>query len=63
MPVRVTFGSHCFTEDFDTAKHGDHHRYAHLGEVRAFDLERYACSLQLPRVVDAILGGTIYRSD
>lgn len=63
VPVRVTFGCHCFTEDFDTAKHGDHHRYAHLGEVRAFDLERYACSLQLPRVVDAILGGTIYRSD
>jgi len=63
VPVRVTFSCHCFTEGFDPDKHGDHHRYSHLGEERAFDLERFACSLQLPRVVDAILGGTIYRSD
>ena len=63
IPVRVTFGCHCFTEEFDSGKHGDHHRYTHLGEERAFDVERYQCSLQLPQVMIAMLGGTIYRAD
>lgn len=63
IPVRVTFGCHCFTEEFDPEKHGGHHRYTHLGEERAFDVERYQCSLQLPQVMNAMLGGTIYRAD
>ena len=63
IPVRVTFGCHCFTEDFDLGKHSEHHRYTHLGEERAFDVERYQCSLQLPQVVNAMLAGTIYRTD
>jgi hypothetical protein len=63
IPVRVTFGCHCFTEDFDPIKHGGHHRYTHLGEERAFDVERYQCSLQLPQVMNSMLSGTIYRAD
>jgi hypothetical protein len=63
IPVRVTFGCHCFTEEFDPEKHGGHHRYRHLGEERAFDVERYQCSLQLPQVIHAMLSGTIYRAD
>lgn len=63
IPVRITFGCHCFTEAFDPGKHTDHHRYAHLHEVRAFNVERYECSLQLPQVMQAMLGGKIYRAD
>jgi len=63
IPVHVTFGCHCFTEEFDSTAHEDHHRYTHLGEERAFNVERHQCSLQLPKVMQAILGGTIYRSD
>jgi hypothetical protein len=63
IPVKITFGCHCFTESFDSGKHGDHHRYTHLGEERAFDLERYDCSLQLPQVMNAMLNGTIYKGD
>lgn len=63
VPVHVTFGCHCFTEEFDSARHGDHHRYSHMHEVRAFDVERYECSLQLPNVMNNMLTGKIYRSD
>lgn len=58
--VQVSFGIHCFTEEFDHSKHGDHHRYTHGRELRAFNLERYECSLQLPSIVDAITGGKVY---
>lgn len=60
--VQVLFGCHCFTEAFDDTKHGDHHRYTHRDEVRAFDLQRYACSLQLPALVDAMTQGKVYQS-
>jgi hypothetical protein len=63
IPVRITFGCHCFTEAFDPARHGDHHRYTHRGEERAFDVERYDCSLQLPQVMEAMRHGTIYKGD
>jgi len=63
IPVRVTFGCHCFTEAFDPTRHSDHHRYAHRDEVRAFDIERYECSLQLPEVMHAMRNGTIYKGD
>ena len=63
VPVHVTFGCHCFTEGFDADVHQDHHRYTHLGELRAFDIERFQCSLQLPQVVNSMLGGRIYHAD
>ena len=63
LRVDVTFGCHCFTEEFDVVIHSDHHRYTHEGEVRAFDVERYGCSLHLPQVLTTIASGTIYRSD
>lgn len=63
VPVHITFGCHCFTEEFDPKQHSDHHRYSHMHEVRAFDVERYQCSLQLPHVMDSMLTGKIYRSD
>ncbi|MGF6766252.1 hypothetical protein P3T24_006598 [Paraburkholderia sp. GAS33] len=60
VPVDVQFGCHCFTEEFKDALHQDEHRYSHLGELRAFDVIRYECSLQLPAIVNAMLGGMIY---
>lgn len=62
VSVTVQFGSHCFTEKFDNALHLDEHRYVHLNELRAFDEERYRCSLQLPRIIDSMLGGKVYWS-
>jgi hypothetical protein len=62
VPVTVKFGCHCFTETFDYAVHLDEHRYDHLGEVRAFDEKRFQCSLQLPDIVDSMLGGKVYWS-
>lgn len=63
IDLHITFGCHCFTEKFDTKVHLDHHRYAYKGEVRAFDLGRYECSLQLPAVVAAMLKGKVYHAD
>ncbi len=63
IPVNVTFGCHCFTEEFNEAVHLEHHRYAHRHEVRAFDLTRYQCSLLLPEVVQGITTGRIYLAD
>jgi hypothetical protein len=63
VPVKVTYGCHCFTEEFKPDVHQDHHRYTHLHETRAFNLERFNCSLQLPAVVTSILGGKIYLAD
>lgn len=60
--ISVQFGCHCFTEEFKDALHQDEHRYSHLGELRAFDLTRYECSLRLPKIVNAMLGGMIYWS-
>lgn len=64
VPMTIRFGCHCFTEDFKAGVHTDHHRYTYKGELRAFDVERYTCSLQLPAVIlQMINGGTIYRAD
>jgi hypothetical protein len=60
VPIDVQFGCHCFTEEFKNALHQDEHRYSHLGELRAFDVIRYECSLQLPAIVNSMLGGKIY---
>lgn len=62
VTIHVTYSCHCFTEEFDPARHLEHHRYAHGGEIRAFDLQRYGCSLQLPHVVNAMLSGKVYRA-
>lgn len=63
IDMHVSFGSHCFTESFDTEIHQDHHRYTHKGEVRAFDLRRFECSLHLPQALQDMLKGTIYNAD
>ena len=63
VPVHVTFGCHCFTEGFKADVHRDHHRYTHLNELRAFNVERFQCSLQLPQIVNSMLGGRVYHAD
>lgn len=63
IELHVTFGCHCFTEKFDPVVHLDHHRYAYKGEVRAFDLSRYECSLQLPAIIQAMLKGRVYHAE
>jgi hypothetical protein len=63
VSVKVTYGCHCFTEEFDEYLHSDHHRYTYLNELRAFDTQRYTCSLQLPQIMLSILRGQIYLAD
>jgi hypothetical protein len=63
LAVSIGFGSHCFTEAFDHALHKDHHRYKHKGELRAFDLTRFECSLQLPGAITQLLSGKIYNAN
>ncbi|OIQ78959.1 hypothetical protein GALL_393240 [mine drainage metagenome] len=63
VELDVTFSCHCFTEAFDESLHQDHHRYRFQGELRAFDVLRYACSLQLPTVIAAMFRGRIHRGD
>lgn len=63
IDMHVTFGCHCFTEEFDTAQHRPDHRYTYKGELRAFNTLRYECSLQLPQLMQAMQKGTIYNAD
>lgn len=63
IDLHVTFGCHCFTEEFDAGQHRPDHRYTYKGELRAFDVLRYECSLQLPQVMQAMQKGTIYNAD
>ena len=63
LRVHVTFGCHCFTEEFDHHQHQQHHRYVYKGELRAFDLLRYECSLELPKVIGCLLRGRVYLAD
>lgn len=60
VDMHVTFGCHCFTESFVEGIHQDHHRYTHEKELRAFDLARHECSLQLPQVILDLLQGWAY---
>lgn len=62
VSLHVSFSIHCFTEEFDSGKHRDHHRYTHESELRAFDVTRHQCSLQLPVLIRAMLSGTVYRA-
>ena len=63
IDLHVTFGCHCFTEEFDAAQHRPDHRYMYKGELRAFNTLRYECSVQLPQVMQAMQKGTIYNAD
>jgi hypothetical protein len=63
IDMHVTFGCHCFTEEFKTAVHRPDHRYTYKGELRAFNPLRFECSLQLPVLMQAMLKGTIYNAD
>lgn len=62
IPMQVTFGCHCFTEQFDQARHMQSHRYFYKNELRAFDVLRYTCSLQLSRIMQSMLQGMIYQA-
>lgn len=62
VSLHVSYSIHCFTEEFDSANHLDHHRYTHENELRAFDVTRYRYSLQLPALIAAMLSGTVYRA-
>lgn len=63
IDLYVTYGCHCFTEEFDSNIHLDHHRYLYKGEIRAFNILRYECSLHLPAVLPGLLKGRIHRAD
>lgn len=63
IKIFVTFGCHCFTENFNPEKHKADHIYRHQNETRAFDPARYECSKHLPKAIDSLLTGMIYRSD
>lgn len=63
IDMHVTFGCHCFTEVFDVDVHRPDHRYTYKDELRAFDTLLYACSLQLPQLMQNMLKGTIYNAD
>ena len=63
VELHVIFGCHCFTEEFDPNTHMDHDRYTFRGELRAFNVLRYECSLQLPVVLPSLLKGRIHRAN
>lgn len=63
IALDVEFGCHCFTEEFNQEQHRDHHRYLYNKELRAFDLTRYECSLQLPKIIENMLKGRVYNAD
>lgn len=60
--LHVTYSIHCFTEEFDTNQHTQHHRYTHAGETRAFDVIRYNCSAGLPAIVANLARAKVYRA-
>lgn len=61
--MHVSFGCHCFTEKFDAVQHRPDHRYTYKGELRAFNRQRYECSLQLPQLIKNMQKGRIYNAD
>ena len=62
IEMSVTFGCHCFTEEFKPNVHQEMHRYVYNGELRAFDVLRHECSLQLPQVIESLQRGLIYNA-
>jgi hypothetical protein len=63
VKIFVTFGSHCFTEEFKSDTHNQEHVYRYNGELRAFDIIRYEYSKKLPQIINTIVNGTVYKSD
>lgn len=63
LAIHVSYSCHCFSEEFDPLIHQEHHRYTFGDEMRAFDLPRYSCSLQLPSLIGALLTGKVYRAN
>lgn len=54
IKILVTFASHCWTEEFDTAKHqGQTIIYDHKNP-RAFDGQRFSLSIDLPAMIQAL---------
>jgi hypothetical protein len=52
LSIRVNFSCHCFTEKHDAST--PELTYAHAGETRSFDEERYLLSLNLSAIIEAI---------
>ena len=61
--IEIHFSHHCFTVEFADEAHQEHHTYFHSGEKRAFDIDRYALSLQLPAHMHRISGAYIHHAD
>lgn len=61
--IDIRFSHHCFTVEFINGTHQDHHAYSHAGEKRAFNLDRYTLSLQLPTHMRRISGAYIHHAD
>ena len=61
--IDIGFSHHCFTVEFKDGTHQDHHTYSHAGEKRAFDINRYELSLQLPTHMHRISGAYIHHAD
>lgn len=62
VKIQIRYSIHCFTVAFDSAVHRDHHKYAYATEIRAFDLERYRCSLYLPALITNLSRVKVYRA-
>jgi hypothetical protein len=62
LRINTRFSNHCFTEEFDPARHGpallimDHKR------PRAFDRRRYKLSTNLPAMIAALPAATVHQT-
>jgi len=62
VKLRVIYSIHCFTEEFESLVHREHHRYTYGDETRAFNITRYECSLQLPQIINNLGRAKVYRA-
>ena len=53
---------HCFTEEFDAARHDEQAAYEHENETRAFDEFRYRLSLPLPNLFRKLGDQSVYHA-
>ncbi len=58
----VMFSFHCFTEEFDAARHDEQAAYEHENETRAFDEIRYRFSLSLPNLFRKLGNQSVYQT-
>lgn len=61
--IDISFSHHCFTVEFIKGTHQDHHAYSYADEKRAFNVDRYTLSLQLPEHMRHISGAYIHHAD